>query len=108
MTTKMIQDQLANQISNSNKTWGNLLAKLELGNTASSYWDVKLNSNNILVNSTKKNFKFKNVTFTFDVNTGVSYGDNHQLFTKQISGAGSFQILHTKTIMLETLILDEN
>jgi len=28
MTTEIIQDQLANQIANHNKTWGNLLAKL--------------------------------------------------------------------------------
>ena len=48
MTTEIIQDQLANQIANHNKTWGNLLAKTELGNTASSYWDVTLNFNDII------------------------------------------------------------
>ena len=42
MTTEIIQQQLAQQISNHNKTWGNLLANLDFGNEASSYWDVTL------------------------------------------------------------------
>lgn len=105
-TTEMIQSQLANQIKNHNKTWGNLLAETELGHTASSYWDVTLNSNNIIINSTKKSYKFKNAAFTFDVNSGISYGDEHHLFTKKVSGSGTYFETDNKTIQLKTLILD--
>jgi len=106
MTTEIIQDQLANQIANHSKTWGNLLAETELGNTASSYWDVTLNFNDIIINNTKKSFKFKNAAFTFDVNSGISYGDEHHLFTKIISGSGTYFEANNKTIQLQTLILD--
>ncbi|PZW42460.1 hypothetical protein LX95_00772 [Mesonia algae] len=106
MTTEIIQDQLANQIANHNKTWGNLLAETELGNTASSYWDVTLNFNDIIINNTKKSFKFKNAAFTFDVNSGISYGDEHHLFTKKVSGSGTYFETNNKTIQLQTLILD--
>jgi len=106
MTIETIQLQLAEQISNHNKIWGNLLANLDFGNEAPSYWDVKLKPTHIFVDRINKNFTFKNAAFTFDVNSGVSYGDDHSLFTKQLSGRGTFLFIN-KTIQLQTLILNK-
>lgn len=85
---------------------GKFTSKTELGNTAFSYWDVTLNFNDIIINNTKKSFKFKNAAFKFDVNLGISYGDEHHLFTKIISVSGTYFETNNKTIQLQTLILD--
>lgn len=108
MKIESIQDQLAEQIMNHHKTWGNLLANTDFGNEASSYWDVKLKPVDIFVDNSKNTFTFKNAQFIFDVNSGVSYGDDHSLFTKQVSGNGTFQSLNNnKVIQLQTLILNK-
>ncbi|WP_179352086.1 hypothetical protein [Winogradskyella vidalii] len=101
MELKNIQTQLAEHIANHNKSWGHLLAHLECGNEASSYWDVSLNPTTISVNSSDKTFSFKNADFRFDVNSGVSYGEEHSLYSKQVSGRGTFQFLNTKIIQLK-------
>ncbi|WP_159023647.1 hypothetical protein [Formosa sp. L2A11] len=106
MTTENIQNQLAEQISNHNKTWGNLLANLDFGNEASSYWDVTLKPVNISVNNSNKTFTFKNAEFRFDVNSGISYGDDHSLFTKHVSGKGVYQFTDDKTIHLTELKIE--
>lgn len=108
MTTENIQNQLAEQIANHNKTWGNLLANLDFGNEASNYWDVSLKPTDISVNSIKNTFTFKNAKFMFDVNSGISYGDDHSLFTKHVSGSGTFQSMDSETIQLQILILDKD
>ena len=107
MKTENIQTQLATQISNHNTTWGNLLANTNFGNEASSYWTVTLQPTNISVDITTNSFTFKNAKFLFDVNVGVSSGDDIRLFTKQISEFGIFQCIDNKTIQLQTLIVDE-
>ena len=107
MDIENIQNQLAAQIVNHHKTWSNLLVNLEFGNEASSYWDVTLEPTNISVEVNTNSFTFKNAKFIFDVNVGVSYGDDVQIFTKQISGKGVYQLVENKTINLTKLKIEE-
>ena len=107
MKTENIQSQLVTQISNHNTTWGNLLANTNFGNEASSYWTVTLQPIHISVDSINNSFTFKNAKFLFDVNVGVSSGDDIRLFTKQVSGHGTFQVLDAKIIQLQTLTLNK-
>ena len=107
MDIENIQNQLAAQISNHHKTWANLLVNLDFGNTASSYWDVTLEPTNISVEVNTNSFTFNNAKFIFDVNVGVSYGDDVQIFTKQISGKGVCQLVENKTINLTELKIEE-
>jgi len=106
MTTETIQQQIAKQISNHNKTWGNLLANLDFGNQASSYWDVILEPVNISIEVNNKSFTFKNAKFICDVNSGISYGDDVSIFTKQVSGKGSYQFTKDKIIHLTELKIE--
>ncbi|QNK78478.1 hypothetical protein H7F37_05220 [Winogradskyella sp. PAMC22761] len=106
MTTEIIQQQLAQQISNHNKTWGNLLANRDFGNEASSYWDVTLEPINISVEVNNKSFTFKNAKFICDVNSGIFYGDDVSILTKQVSGKGSCQFTDDKTIHLTELKIE--
>jgi len=107
MKTENIQSQLAIQIANHNTTWGSLLANTNFGNEASSYWDITIEPTNISVEVNNNSFIFKNAKFIFDVNTGVSYGDDVQIFTKQISGKGFYQLVENKTINLTELKIEE-
>ncbi|MBP1840572.1 hypothetical protein [Formosa algae] len=106
MNIENIQTQLATQIMNHHKTWSNLLVNLELGNEASSYWDVTLEPTNISVELNNTFFTFKNAEFRFDINSGVSYGDDVSIFTKQVSGKGSYQFIDDKTIHLTELKIE--
>jgi len=90
MTTETIQQQLAEQIASHNKTWGNLLANLDFGNEASNYWDVSLKPTDISIDNIKNTFTFKNAEFRFDVNSSISYGDDHRVVTKYVSGKGVY------------------
>ncbi|QWX84834.1 hypothetical protein H0I23_04110 [Cellulophaga sp. HaHaR_3_176] len=107
MNIENIQNQLAVQISNHNKTWGNLLANTNFGNEASSYWTVALQPTNISVDIITNSFTFKKAEFLFDVNVGVSSGDDIRLFTKKVSGKGSYQFTDDKTIHLTELKIEE-
>ena len=107
MKTENIQTQLAVQISNHNKTWGNLLANTNFGNEASSYWTVTLQPTTISVDITTNSFTFKKAEFLFDVNVGVSSGDDIRLFTKQVSGKGVYQYTNKKMIELTVLEIEE-
>jgi len=107
MKIENIQSQLAIQIANHNSTWGNLLANTNFGNEASSYWDITIEPTNISVEVNNNSFTFKNAKFIFDVNTGVSYGDDVQIFTKQISGKGVYQLVENITINLTELKIEE-
>lgn len=107
MKTENIQNQLATQISNHNTTWGNLLANTNFGNEASSYWTVTLAPIHISVDRINNSFAFKNAKFLFDVNIGVSSGDDIRLFTKQVSGTGVYQFIDKKIIELTALKIEE-
>jgi len=107
MTTETIQQQLAKQISNHNKTWGNLLANLDFGNEASNYWDVTLEPINISIDNIKNRFTFKNAEFRFDVNSGIFYGDDHRVFIKYVSGKEIYQFTDNKTIHLTELKIEK-
>ncbi|MGJ8549382.1 MULTISPECIES: hypothetical protein [Winogradskyella] len=106
MELKNIQTQLAEHIANHNKSWGHLLANLDFGNEASSYWDVTLEPINISVEVNNKSFTFKNAKFICDVNSGISYGDDVSILTKQVSGKGSCQFTDDKTIHLTELKIE--
>ena len=106
MTTETIQNQLTTQIINHHKTWSNLLVYLDFGNEASSYWDLTLEPINISVEVNNKSFTFKNAKFICDVNSGISYGDDVSILTKQVSGKGSCQFTDDKTIHLTELKIE--
>ncbi|PNW29132.1 hypothetical protein [Formosa algae] len=79
---------------------------LELGNEASSYWEVTLEPIDISLEVNHTSFRFKNAKFKFDVNSGVSYGDDVNIFTKQVSGKGSYQFIDDKTMHLTELKIE--
>ena len=106
MELKNLQTQLSECITEQHAVWAHLLANTNYGNYASSFWNVTLNPKAVSVNLNDKTFTFHNANFIFDVEVGMSFGDDHSLFTKQVSGHGTFQFVDTKIIQLETLILN--
>ena len=83
-----------------------LLANTNFGNYASSLWNVTLNPEEVTINRDEKTFTFQQANFQFDVEAGLSFGDDYSLYTKQVSGHGTFQTIDSKTIQLQTLILN--
>ncbi|EPR74491.1 hypothetical protein ADIWIN_0592 [Winogradskyella psychrotolerans RS-3] len=101
-----LQHDLAKQITNYHSVWSKLLANTNFGNYASSLWNVTLKPEDVSVNRDDETFKFQHANFQFDVEVGLSFGDDHSLFTKQVSGQGTFQFIDANIIKLKTLILN--
>ena len=106
MNIENIQQQLAESIINHHQTWSQLLVNTNLGNFASTLWNVKVAPNAISVDVTQSTFTFQNAHFEFDVEVGLSFGDDNHLYSKYISGKGNFQLIENKKIHLKTLILN--
>lgn len=100
---EIFQHDLAELITNEHSVWSALLANTNLGNYASSYWDVTIEPEEVTINRDEKTFTFKNAKFICDVNSGISYGDDVSIFTKQVSGKGSYQLTDYKKIHLTEL-----
>lgn len=100
------QHDLAEQITNEHSAWSELLANTNFGNYASSLWNVTLKPEHVTINRDGKTFTFQQANFQFDVEAGLSFGDDYSLYTKQVSGHGTFQTIDSKTIQLQTLILN--
>jgi len=103
---EILQHDLAEQITNEHSAWSELLANTNFGNYASSLWNVTLNPEEVTINRDEKTFTFQQANFQFDVEAGLSFGDDYSLYTKQVSGHGTFQTIDSKTIQLQTLILN--
>ncbi|WP_225037193.1 hypothetical protein [Winogradskyella sp. SM1960] len=104
---EFLQHDLAEQITNYHSVWAALLATTNLGNYASSLWNVTLKPEDVTINRDDKTFTFQKANFQFDVEAGLSIGDEHSLYTKQVSGYGTFQSKDSKTIELKTLNTDK-
>ncbi|MBF8150006.1 hypothetical protein ITJ86_08875 [Winogradskyella sp. F6397] len=104
---KTFEQDLAEQIMNEHSVWAALLANTNLGNYASSLWNVTLKPEDVTINSDDKTFTFQHANFQFDVEAGLSFGDDHSQYTKQVSGHGTFQSKDSKTIELKTLNTDK-
>jgi hypothetical protein len=101
-----LQHDLAKQITNYHSVWSRLLANTNFGNYASSLWNVTLNTKDVSVNVNEKTFTFHNANFEFDVEVGLSFGDDNTMLSKQVSGHGTFLFVDAKIIQLQTLILN--
>ncbi|MEP5255031.1 MAG: hypothetical protein ABJQ39_08255 [Winogradskyella arenosi] len=101
-----LKHDLAELITNEHSVWSALLANTNFGNYASSLWNVTLKPEHVTINREDKTFTFQQANFQFDVEAGLSFGDDHSLYTKQVSGYGTFQTIDSKTIQLKTLTLD--
>ncbi|MHA7943977.1 hypothetical protein ACJOV8_012950 [Formosa sp. 3Alg 14/1] len=88
---KTLRHDLAEHITNHHSVWSKLLANTNFGNYALSLWDVTLKTEDIVVNRDDKTFSFQHANFTFDVEVGMAFGEKHSLFSKQVSGRGTFQ-----------------
>ena len=106
MELENIQIQLADCITEQHAVWSHLLANTNYGNYASSLWNVTLNTKDVSVNVNEKTFTFHNANFEFDVEVGLSFGDDNTMLSKQVSGHGTFQFVNAKIIQLQTLILN--
>ncbi|MFD2541251.1 hypothetical protein ACFSSB_02880 [Lacinutrix gracilariae] len=102
---EIFQHDLAEQITNEHSVWSALLANTNFGNYASSLWNVTLIPEHVTINRDEKTLTFKNAKFICDVNSGISYGDDVSIFTKHVSGKGSYQFRDCKTIQLTELTI---
>ncbi|WP_299779069.1 hypothetical protein [uncultured Formosa sp.] len=103
---EMLKHDLAEQIMNYHSVWSALLANINLGNYASSLWNVTLKPEHVTINHEDKTFTFQQANFQFDVEARLSFGNDYSLYTKQVSGHGTFQYQDSKTIQLKTLTLN--
>ncbi|MFB9053859.1 hypothetical protein ACFFVB_12305 [Formosa undariae] len=108
MKLENLQTQLADCITEQHAVWSNLLANTNYGNYASSLWNVTLKPEDITVNRDDETFTFQHANFEFDVEVGLSFGDDNTMFSKLVSGQGTFQISNHKTIEIKTLILNKD
>ena len=86
MQLENIQIQLTKNITEHHTAWSHLLANTNFGNYASNFWNVTLKPKYISVDLSNNTFTFHNANFEFDVEVGLSFGDDNSLYSKQISG----------------------
>ncbi|WP_417444101.1 hypothetical protein [Joostella sp.] len=108
MTIRSIQDKLVESIVESHASWSKLLVDMDLGSYAPNMYDIALNPINVAVNLTDKTFTFNSATFSFDLDFGVSHGEDVVIFSQQVTGKGTFQFINENSnIQLKELQLDE-
>jgi len=100
-----IQNKLSEQISSSHDIWGELLTDTEPGNYGANDWEVHLMPDDIWVDIPKREFNFKNATFSFEVRLGGSSDESgsDMSFSKAAKGNGTFDFGNDDSIIVKDI-----